>query len=580
MKTIYFFICFLFINANLIAQLPLFQNNIREDGKHFLDLNTLELDDGTNDFMVAGTMFDSSFSTKKLTLMRIDDVDGSVVWDKYYDNVNASRGFDITRFNDNGQEFIAVTGYVDSGAGSLKHIYIGIINASTGAFAYGKRFAIGNDNSQGLHITYTERDFNGNQEKGFVVGGFLNSDYDTNIANSHEGFVMRVDLGLHPLWTRIINTTGNNNKDYDMVNNITETDDGYFITGSITQKNNGAQQGVLAMRLNNEGIIQWKNTFIIGNSRDVGVDSFYNAATDEIFLLTNYSVNHHFGMVVFNENTGVINTTKSWEAASSILDRYGFKLEQSQTNSNNLIVFGYEKEKYFLDPFGTPIVGETVPFVFEFEKNTGLPTGISYNYLVPFKNNINNTDYFRFWDWQMPLIFYPDITVKSQVAPHFFMVGYRSFTTATTAIEQLKIGSDLLSECFFEETEFNTYTSNFINQGIAEDVGNPTSYNLVFIAMDISEIVDLCESGSLGLIDSKIQKLKIYPNPSNGIVYLENNSNNKIDSVIVYSINGSKVFELVQNNIQSINLNHLTAGLYFIKTTSNDNTFINKLIKN
>ena len=180
----------------------------------------------------------------------------------------------------------------------------------------------------------------------------------------------------------------------------------------------------------------------------------------------------------------------------------------------------------------------------------------------------------------MPLIFYPDIVAKSQVAPHFFMVGYRSFTTATTAIEQLKIGSDLLSVCFFEETEFNTYTSNFIGQGIAEDVGNPTSYNLVFIAMDISEIVDNCESGSLGLIDSKIQKFNIYPNPSNGIVYLENNSNHKIDSVIVYSISGNKVFELVQNNIQFLDLSHVTNGLYFIKITSEGNSITNKLIKN
>ena len=72
----------------------------------------------------------------------------------------------------------------------------------------------------------------------------------------------------------------------------------------------------------------------------------------------------------------------------------------------------------------------------------------------------------------------------------------------------------------------------------------------------------------------------VYPNPNNGIFYVQINEFEST-SIEIYNVIGQKVFEQVlQNNLEQINLSTLTEGIYQIKVLKNNNTvYQTKIIK-
>ena len=79
---------------------------------------------------------------------------------------------------------------------------------------------------------------------------------------------------------------------------------------------------------------------------------------------------------------------------------------------------------------------------------------------------------------------------------------------------------------------------------------------------------------NLGANDLSFAKnIKIYPNPSNGIITVDNQSNNFIQSLNIYDIIGNMVksIQVNQKSIKSsITLQNLSAGVYFIKISSDN----------
>ena len=69
-------------------------------------------------------------------------------------------------------------------------------------------------------------------------------------------------------------------------------------------------------------------------------------------------------------------------------------------------------------------------------------------------------------------------------------------------------------------------------------------------------------------------KLEIYPNPTDGILFLKN-FNQPID-LIIYDINGRTVLEFKDYSLGQINLSELDKGIYFIQI---DHSSIQKIIK-
>lgn len=74
--------------------------------------------------------------------------------------------------------------------------------------------------------------------------------------------------------------------------------------------------------------------------------------------------------------------------------------------------------------------------------------------------------------------------------------------------------------------------------------------------------------------------IKMYPNPANSILFIEvaQLSNAKLQ---VLDITGKVLMNKdLNNNSNTVDINHLTAGLYLFRVTSNEGTSTNKIIKN
>jgi hypothetical protein len=74
--------------------------------------------------------------------------------------------------------------------------------------------------------------------------------------------------------------------------------------------------------------------------------------------------------------------------------------------------------------------------------------------------------------------------------------------------------------------------------------------------------------------------INIYPNPALDVVNIQNNSNDTITAVEIYTINGAKVKEHKGNeSITTISVADLQTGVYFVKVTTNNGTSNYKFIK-
>lgn len=84
---------------------------------------------------------------------------------------------------------------------------------------------------------------------------------------------------------------------------------------------------------------------------------------------------------------------------------------------------------------------------------------------------------------------------------------------------------------------------------------------------------------ALGIKENTLNDLKIYPNPTSGIVNLANDFVDDISSVTVYQYDG-KLVKSIESNFDSISLSEFQNGVYRLKFTMNNGTStIKKIIK-
>jgi len=116
------------------------------------------------------------------------------------------------------------------------------------------------------------------------------------------------------------------------------------------------------------------------------------------------------------------------------------------------------------------------------------------------------------------------------------------------------------------------------------------SYNFEELLQDV-----MCETGSLtenpypeifrytNNLDN-ISKLIISPNPTSGIVNISfNKASNQIISLKIYDVMGKEVINYdgntnFSNQIQ-LNLNHLANGIYYIQASTDQDSYLEKIIK-
>ena len=532
------------------------------------------IEDGSHDLIIAGNMFDTTMSNEEMTLQRVEE-DGSLVWQKKYVNtpLDKARVFDIViRGN------IFLTGSVD--VGGIKQMFIAEVDVANGNMLVFNEYAVvsPNFNSRGLKIIATNSDADGDAigDPGFVIGGFFSDCYalDPTCMFNNLGFVMRVDINLVPMWT--IEIDANNpidNQDYDFVNGITETSDGFLITGSTTGIiTNFVRQAVLARKIDFSGNTLWDNSYIFGNSRDVSVDAYYDSFTDEIYMLTNYSSSHYFGITVFANTSGAINPTKSWFAGGNNMDLYGFTLMPSATNDSHLVITGYDRDENWVDVNGNPQFANSSVFVYEFEKATGDQAGPAYQFLVP---HVEPTpEEFNFWDGQLPLIYYPDMgfpAIDMDGSVVYYHLGYRT-DAAETNIELFKTFFDHRNEC--EHLPLNINHSPIsvqpvpVMSGSVPHIMTPSSINTVNYTVGIASCIEF-----LSVSDINTTTATLYPNPATTHV---NFTGAQVNEYRLVDALGRIVSEGRLNDQASLYVGDLAKGMYFI-TLSGDNNAITTL---
>lgn len=578
MKLKLFFISFLLFSV--VANSQLLQKNLEFSQAHLINANLAQIEDGTNDVVIASNLL--STASPEPVLKRLQD-DGTVVWAKTYDDptlLNA-RIFDITNYFD----LIFMTGSVDVG-GTTK-IFVAKIEAATGDLLDDRYYDIvnANFNSTGLKVIVSDSDAtgDGNTNPGLLITGFfgncLNADPSCNL---NIGFALRTNLNLDQIWVTEVDSSVSGSLDYDFVNGAVETSDGFVLTGSATgQGNTSIQAGVLAHKIDFEGTQVWDSSYIFGNSRDVSVDAYYDSSTDEIFMLSNYSNQHSFGVTVLDNANGAINASKSWYANEDNfeLDFYGFSLRESLASANNLIIYGYRRS--YFDGTNT---NQTNIIVHEFEKSNGNQVGTSYQYLTPYQEPTG--DPYNLWDSQLPLIYYPDIALydTSVTSPIHYAVGYRNGDPSTggfSNIEFMNVDALKINACDNMSLDFTTNALGTVNTitNVSSAVVSIVEGAMAISGTAITLLEDSC-SNPLSLESQKQFNIKLYPNPASDYVFLSEDVN--IRKIRIMDITGKKVFETNSYlKDEGIFVGNLNKGIYFISVETLDNVSGNlKLIKN
>lgn len=580
MKTKLFFIAF--VLTTLTANSQLLQKNFGTPQKHFVNANLASVNDGSNDIIIATNLFDTNAPATEPTLKRVDE-NGAVVWIKTYENTSLqnARLFDIENYFD----LIFVTGSID--VSGTKRLFVAKIEALSGNVLDAKFYDVvsPNFNSMGLKIMATNSDANndGVVDPGFVITGYFSSCYTVDLNCSlNAGLVLRTDLNLNLLWSKELESIipGGSAQDYDFINGVVETNDGFLLTGSVTGQDTFIQQAVLAHKFDFEGNFVWDSSYIFGNARDLSVDAYYDPATNEVFMLNNYSNAHHFGVTVLDNATGAINFSKSWyvNEVNFELDFYGFSLLESDANPNNLIVMGYRR-----DYFNGSSMDQSNAIIYEFEKATGNQVNLSYQYLLPFQEPVG--DEYNFWNAQMPLMYYPDMamnhTASSGVAS-YYAVGYREVDPAAggfTNIELFRMNTLNRNVC---DNLVLNFTTNPIASVTALTTVSSGNTPVISTALALNFVVPNYTDGScdptMSLEDNTSLNIKMYPNPTTDYVFINARD---IEQIEVYDVTGKRL--LVANSYNSnrgIYIGDFKNGMYLLTIkTQNSTVQTCKLIK-
>lgn len=585
MKIINSVLLFLFIFYSGYSQQG--QKNYEASQRHLINANITNVNDGTDDIVIASNQFTPTAPVSEPVLKRVGS-DGSLVWSKTYNNTTLAnaRFFDITNYFD----LIFATGSID--VNGVKKVFIARIEALNGNLLNAKYYDVVNStfNSRGFKIITTESDATGdsNPNPGVLVTGYFSSCFNfDNTCNLNIGFVLRTALNLDYLWSTELDSPTSGSNDYDFINGVVETSDGFLLTGSATHLDviSNIKAAALAHKIDFEGNFVWDNSYYFGNSRDISVDAYYDTTSDEVYLLANYSGFHHFGVTVLDNATGNIDFNKTWYASeiNLELDFYGFSIVESLSNTNNLLIYGYRRNYN-----SASSTDQSNVIIYEFDKNTGNQVGSSYQYLLPYQETPG--DEFSFWNStsfpQLPEVYYPDMAINDTDAATTaqYAVGYRNGDPATGSfsnIEFFKIETQKTNPCDNITIDYNTNAINSVSPvspALSSLLITSTENLLTFNPTNLSLIEDSCDP-NVSINEPSKTKNIIYPNPTTSYVYINKDD---ILKVSVFNINGKRIFETKSyNKNQGIYLGDLNNGVYFISIQTNGNKNESfKIIKN
>lgn len=196
------------------------------------------------------------------------DLDGKLDWSKYYGGSFTDTPLGVIKTSDNG--FI-IAGSSDSNDVDIKnnkgsYDFWVIKIAANGTLIWEKSFG-GSEIDEARGITTT------NDGNFIIVGDTRSSDKDISINNgAADIWMIKITPDGALIWEKTIGATG-----FDVARSISKTqDNGFLIAGSSRSSDNGflnkGQNDALILKINTEGVLEWKNT--VGGSE---IDFLYDA---------------------------------------------------------------------------------------------------------------------------------------------------------------------------------------------------------------------------------------------------------------------------------------------------------------
>lgn len=190
------------------------------------------------------------------------DVDGTEIWQNYYDDGFIEHGYSITETPDHG---FLVVGDIQPAQLSDFNVYLLKINAD-GQKQWSKQFGGSGDDS-GYRIIPTTAN-----------GGYLIVGSTTSLGNGQRDvFLVKIDEQGNQVWSKAYGTSGD-----DDGRSVLELSDGYLVTGIAFNPANNTKDGYL-LKVDFNGNEVWSKYF--GSSTDI--DQFYDlvlAADDNVVL--------------------------------------------------------------------------------------------------------------------------------------------------------------------------------------------------------------------------------------------------------------------------------------------------------
>lgn len=164
---------------------------------------------------------------------------------------------------------------------------------------------------------------------------------------------------------------------------------------------------------------------------------------------------------------------------------------------------------------------------------------------------------------------YFELNWEEPASPHDELIGYNIYREndlyrfqTETSLYNLEQGSNC-------GVDFLLYNGN---GGDGFYVHVTAVYNPGPVESSYSETIYV-EGAMINVDDHKKQRAIVYPNPTNGILFIENTDLKKI---VVYNLSGQKIKELAPQS--QIDLSNIPRGLYFLKLISEKGILVKKII--
>jgi hypothetical protein len=93
-----------------------------------------------------------------------------------------------------------------------------------------------------------------------------------------------------------------------------------------------------------------------------------------------------------------------------------------------------------------------------------------------------------------------------------------------------------------------------------------------------SDTTECVEVGVDNIAKNESASLKIYPNPTNGLLTIESNLSFNNGILTIVDLGGKVVYNgQIGNTIETINLSHLQTGVYFVQMSTGDKVITKKV---